>query len=219
METLEISAKTVDEAIKKALEQLGVERDEVEITVLSEGRGGILGIGAEEAKIRVALKKRPTETVTDIAREVLETILSKMGVTASVVSQAQAFVAEEEGGQPPAAFDVRGEDLGILIGRRGQTLASLQYMVRLITAQRMKAWVPVIIDVEGYRQRRYEALRSLALQVAERVKTNGTPFNFEPMPAYERRIIHLALANHPDVTTQSIGEGEARKVTVILKRK
>jgi len=218
METLEISAKTVDEAIKKALEQLGVGRDEVEITVLSEGRSGILGIGAEEATIRVALKKRPTETVADIAREVLETILSKMGVTASVVSQAQAFVAEE-GEQPPTAFDVRGEDLGILIGRRGQTLASLQYLVRLITAQRMKAWIPVIIDVEGYKQRRYEALRSLALQVAERVKTERTPFNFEPMPAYERRIIHLALANHPDVTTQSIGEGEARKVTVILKRK
>ncbi|MDP2917127.1 MAG: RNA-binding cell elongation regulator Jag/EloR [Dehalococcoidia bacterium] len=219
MEILEVSAKTVDGAIKKALDQLGVGRDDVEITVLSEGRGGILGIGAEEARIRVEPQKRPQASIADITREVLEALLSKMGVTATVVSVSQTFAPEEEGGQAPIAFDIRGEDLGILIGRRGQTLACLQYIVRLITSQKAKAWVPIIIDVEGYKQRRYDALKALALQVADRIKTGQTPFEFEPMTAYERRIIHLTLANNPDVTTQSVGEGEARKVTAIPRKK
>ena len=117
------------------------------------------------------------------------------------------------------AFDIRGDDLGILIGRRGQTLACLQYIVRLIIAHQIKTWVPIIIDVEGYRQRRYEDLRALASRLAEQVTVKGMPFTLRPMPAYERRIIHLTLAEHPDVTTQSVGVGEARKVVILPREK
>ena len=155
------------------------------------------------------LKER--DDVAEKAREVLETLLTMMGVTASVEG--------EKGATVPIAFNIEGDDLGILIGRRGQTLACLQYLVRLIVAYQVKAWVPIIIDVEGYKQRRYEALQALAWRMAERVKTRGVSFILEPMPAYERRIIHLALADHPDVITQSTGVGEGRKVVISLKER
>jgi len=154
--------------------------------------------------------------IAEVAKSVLERLLTEMGVVASVMLQPKAPVEEEEAAVP-IAFDVKGDDLGILIGRRGQALSCLQYIVRLIVAHQTEAWVPIIIDVEGYKQRRYEALRALAYRLAEQVKIRGVPFSLEPMSAYERRIIHLALADHPDVTTQSIGEGEARKVVILLK--
>ena len=156
--------------------------------------------------------------IAEIAKGVLETLLSKMGITASVVSQAQPFIKDEEGDTVPITFDIKGDDLGILIGRHGQTLSSLQYIVRLLTAHQTQSSALIIIDVEGYKQRRYESLRALAWRVAEQVKVRGVPFRLEPMPAYERRIIHLALADHPDITTESTGEGMARKVVVSLKK-
>ena len=220
MENLEISAKTVEEAIHQALEQLGVGREEVEVTVLSEGKAGILGLGSEEARIRVRPLVPAPVRVSDeakTAKSVLETLLAAMGVSASVVSHEKSLVEEKEETTSPIAFDIEGDDLGILIGRRGQTLASLQYTVRLIVAHQLKAWVPIIIDVEGYKQRRYQALQALAYRMAERVQVRRIPFALEPMPAYERRIIHLTLAEHPDVTTQSVGEGEMRKVVILLK--
>ena len=220
MESLEISGKTVEEAIQHALKQLGVSREEVEVTVIKKGRSGILGLGAEEARIRVRSLVKMSEEERDIAgvaRGVLESLLTMMGVAASIVPQAKPFVGGEEGATVPIALDIKGDDLGILIGRRGQTLSCLQYIVRLIVGHQTEAWVPIIVDVEGYKQRRYEALRALAWRIAEQVKAKGTPFTLEPMPAYERRIIHLALAGHHDVATQSIGEGEARKVVILPK--
>ena len=220
MKSLEISSKTVEEAIQHALKQLGVSREEVKVTVVKEGRRGILGLGAEEARIRVSLLMPTPEEESDIAeaaKSVLERLLTEMGVVASVVLQVKASVEGEEGATVPIALDIKGDDLGILIGRRGQALSCLQYIVRLIVAHQTKAWVPIIIDVEGYKQRRYEALRALAWRLAEQVKVRGVPFSLEPMSAYERRIIHLTLADHPDVTTQSIGEGEARKVVILPK--
>ncbi len=157
------------------------------------------------------------DDIAEMAREVLETLLDMLGVTASVVPGTVPPVEDEEGVSAPIAFDIQGEDLGILIGRHGQTLACLQYVVRLMVAHQTKAWLPIAIDVEGYKQRHYEALQALAWRIAERVKTKGTPFTLEPMPAYERRVIHLALADHPDVTTQSIGVGEARRVVISLR--
>jgi len=157
------------------------------------------------------------DDITEKAREVLETLLTMMGVTASVELQASPPVEGEEEAGGAISFDIRGDDLGILIGRRGQTLASLQYILRLIVAYQVKTWVSIIIDVEGYKQRRSEALQALAWRLAEQVNTKGVPFTMEPMPAYERRIVHMALADHPDVTTQSIGVGEARKVVISLK--
>ena len=155
--------------------------------------------------------------IAEVAKSVLEGLLTKMGVVASVMIQAKDSIEGEEGAAAPIALDIEGDDLGILIGRRGQTLSYLQHIVRLIAAHQMNTWVPIIIDVEGYKQRRYEALRTLAWRLAEQVRVRGMPFSLEPMSAYERRIIHLALADHPDVITQSIGEGEARKVVILLR--
>ena len=149
-----------------------------------------------------------------VAKDVLETLLSKMGVTGSVLPLDKAPVAEEEGGTSQVALEIKGDDLGILIGRRGQTLSSLPYLLRLIVGNQTENWAPIVIDVEGYRQRRYEGLRALAWRMAEQVRVTKMPFTLEPMSAYERRIVHLALADYPDLTTESIGEGEARRVVI-----
>jgi len=216
MKEVEISGKSVEAAIQQALDQLGVSRDEVEVTVLSEGKTGILGLGGGEAKIRVKpLLPIPGSDIAEAAQRVLETLLDKMEVPASVVPRTQLPVEEATGATAPVAFDIKGDDLGILIGRHGQTLACLQYMVRLIIACQKETWLPIFIDVDGYKQRRYEALHNLALYMAEQVKAKRTPFTLEPMPAYERRIIHLTLADHPAVITQSTGEGEFRKVVIL----
>jgi spoIIIJ-associated protein len=215
MKSLETSGRTVEEAIQKALETLGLSREEVEVAVVREGKHGLLGLGAEEAVVRVEPRANTSENMGDMAKEVLETLLGRMGVVASVACQTKPPLG---GGEGVITLDVSGDDLGILIGRRGQTLSALQYVVRLILAHQTQARVPVVIDVEGYKQRRYEALQALAHRMAEQVKARGRPFTLEPMLAYERRIIHLALADDPDVTTESVGEGEARKV-VIMPRK
>ena len=215
MDSLEVSAKTVEEATQRALEQLGVSREEVEVTIVKEGRPGILGLGADEAVVRVTpLVPAPEEEsdTVEVARAVLERLLSLTGVAGSVMSQFQPVVA---GGQEATVIlNIKGDDLGILIGRRGQTLACLQYIVRLIVGHQTETWAPIVIDVEGYKQRRYQALQVFARNMAEQVKARGAPFTMEPMPAYERRIIHLALVDHPDVTTESTGLGEARRVVI-----
>lgn len=212
-ESLELSANSVEEALKQALDQLGVTREEVKVTVLSEGKRGVLGIGGEPARVRVEPITKGGDTITEVAQGVLEALLTKMGVEASVELQVQPVGGEGEA-TAPTAFDIEGDDLGILIGRRGQTLACLQFILRLIVGHQTNTWVPINIDVEGYKQRRCERLQALAARLAEQVKMRRVPFTLEPMLAYERRIIHLALADHSDVTTESIGEGEARKVVI-----
>ena len=167
--------------------------------------------------------KKPEEAeergeIDETAVSVLEALLARLGLEASVVSEIKPPLGGGEGAPDVITLNVKGDDLGILIGRRGQTLAALQHIVRLIVANRAKARVPIVIDVEGYKQRRYEALQALARRVAEQVKTRGRPFALEPMPAYERRIIHLTLADNPDVTTESTGEGEVRKVVIVPKK-
>ena len=156
------------------------------------------------------------DSLTGSVTGVLQKLLDLMGIEGSIVPRAEPVVGVDEG-TAPVVLDIEGDDLGILIGRRGQTLSCLQYIVRLIVGHQLNIWVPVIIDVEGYKQRRYEALQALALHMAEQVKARGTPFTLEPMSPFERRIIHLALAENPNVTTQSVGEGEARKVVIIPK--
>jgi len=167
--------------------------------------------------VRVEPLASVPENMDDMAREVLETLLSRMGVSASVACQTEPPAGEGAG--EVITLDVSGDDLGILIGRRGQTLSALQYVVRLILAHQTQARVPIVIDVEGYKQRRYEALQALAQRMAEQVKAKGRPFTLEPMLAYERRIIHLALADDPDVTTESVGEGETRKVVIMPRER
>jgi spoIIIJ-associated protein len=218
MKEVEKSAKTVEEAIQLALEELGTSREEIEVDVLSEGRSGILGVGAEEARVivrpKTAAEPAQPADITGTVKDILEAILSRMGVTASAEHRPEAIVQESEREQAPIIFDIEGEELGLLIGRRGQTLACLQYVVRLIIAHRIEAPALVVIDVNGYKQRRYQTLQTLAEHIAESVVASGEPFTMEPMPAYERRIIHIALVNHPGVTSESTGFGESRKVVI-----
>lgn len=226
MESLEIGARTVEEAIQMALGQLGVSREDVRVDVLSEGRPGDPGTEPEEARIRVELLEPAPpepeapgyEEMEEIARRTLGKLLELLEVDASVVPQAFQATNGDEQVSAPLSLDVEGDDLGILIGRRGQTLACLQYLLRLMVSHQTKIWNPIVVDVEGYKKRRSEALQALAVRMAEQVKRRGTPFTLEPMPAYERRIIHLALADHPDVTTESTGLGELRKVVIIPER-
>jgi spoIIIJ-associated protein len=147
-----------------------------------------------------------------MAKEVLEGLLALMDVPATVNLEERRVGNEEF-----EAFDIRGEDLGILIGRRGETLTALQYVTNLVVSRRVKARVGVLVDVEGYRQRRYESLQSLAQRSADRVKATGSPITLEPMPSAERRIIHLELHDHADVMTESVGQGDERKVSVVPK--
>lgn len=217
----EFSGKTVDEAIKAALEKLGVGQEEVEITVLKKGKSGILGLGAEEARISVKLlAPAPMDRgdASQVAQEILSKLLQTMGVEATVhiVDPPLASVSP---GSKVVALDIRGDDLGILIGRRGQTLMSVQYLMNLLVSHKTKARIPVMVDVEGYKRRRYEALQSLAMRLADQVKSTRRAATLEPMPANERRIIHLALSDHPDVVTQSVGAGEGRKVVIMPRGK
>lgn len=215
----------MEEATRKALTQLNVGLDEVEITVLNEGKSGILGLGSEDARICVSIinpkknENAEAQDIQEIAEDILENLLVKMGLEAKVTIENSNTVPAEEADAEPVVFNIMGDDLGILIGRRGQTLDALQYFVRLITSRKTQSRTPIVIDVEGYKQRRYEDLRILAANVASQVKATGSSIRLEPMSAYERRIIHLALANNADVTTESMGEGSLRRVVVSPKRK
>jgi spoIIIJ-associated protein len=155
--------------------------------------------------------------IAEAVKGILETLLELMGVPASVNLVEQALVESKTGVPSSITLNVEGDDLGILIGRRGQTLSCLQYMVRIIVGHQKRVWLPIVIDVEGYKQRRCNALQALAFRIAEQVTQKGEPFALEPMPAFDRRIIHLALADHPDVTTESSGEGEARRLVIVPK--
>jgi spoIIIJ-associated protein len=219
MESIEISGKTVEDAIQQAIDKLGVSRDELKITVLKEGKSGILGIGAEEAKILVEqiAPQENTQKLIDLSKSILEDLLKLMSINAQVTVE-NPLIVEESGTTPAVTFNIAGDDdVGILIGRHGQTISSLQYILRVMIARRETMPPPIIIDVDGYKMRRYEALRATAKRLAEQVKSRKTPFTLEPMSAFERRIIHLTLANDPGVSTQSIGEGDARKVVISPK--
>ncbi len=220
---------------------LGVRRDQVDIEVITEGSRGVLGFGAENARVQLTVtpppapKPEPLEVVVveppavsaeepepegedqnpeQVGREVLSELLGLMGIRASVESLL-GYELAEEGHPPPIVLNITGEDLGILIGRRGETLRALQYLVRLMVSHRLKHWTNLVVDVESYLARRRNALESLALRVAEQVTRTGRGQALEPMPAYERRVIHVALRKHPNVTTKSVGEGERRKVTIV----
>ncbi|MDP6647726.1 MAG: RNA-binding cell elongation regulator Jag/EloR [Dehalococcoidales bacterium] len=212
---MEFSAKTVEEAIQRALEQLGVSREEVDVTVVEEGKPGILGLGSEPAMVRVTpLTAVPQDDATEITKAVLEKLLVLMGVEGSITSQVETVTE----GTPSVTVNIHGDDLGILIGRRGQTLSSLQYLVRLMVNLQTKSRAPIIVDIEDYKQRRYRVLEDFARQIAEQVKAQDRSFTFEPMSSFERRIIHITLADYPGVTTKSVGSGKERQVIVLPKK-
>lgn len=233
--SVEASGKDVEEAIAHGLAELGKTRDEVEIEVLSEGSRGLFGLGAEEARVRISvIEPQVVEEVVErievvkepvvpplekdfqkIAKGTLEDLLVKMGFRAQVVIHQK--VDAEGGERPTVVLDIVGDDLGILIGRRGETLAALQYITRLIVGRKTRRWHPLVVDVEQYKVRRERSLRRLAQRMAERVSFSGQTMALEAMPSYERRIVHMALRDHPTVTTKSVGEGDQRKVTIIPK--
>jgi spoIIIJ-associated protein len=156
----------------------------------------------------------PPASETELARQVVATLLSKMGLQGEVEIAGRAAAAESEG-EPPMIINIKGDDLGVLIGRRGETLRDLQFMTRLIVSRKVGHWPNLIVDVEQYRQHREQALTQLARRMADKVRLTRQPVPLEPMPPHERRIVHLALRDDPSVTTESTGEGEARKVVLL----
>ena len=208
---MEISAKTIEEAIELALKELDAEREEVAVEVISEGRAGIFGIGGEQPRVRVT-RLTPQEGLAGQAIDVVNHLISAMGV--SVLATVR-FPGDEENGP---AVDIQGEDSGLLIGKQGETLGSLQFLVNLLLNSVQRNHPLVVVDVEGYKERRARALESMASRVAARVVANGRSVEMEPMSPAARRVVHMSLAEHPSVTTESAGEGNQRRVTVMPRR-
>ena len=203
------TARTVEEAEELALKELGADRNEVEVEILSRGKAGFLGIGAELARVRV---RRITEggDMAAFAMNTVNQILSASGI--SVTTNIRSANDEEVGGP---IIDIVGEDSGLLIGRRGQTLQALQFMVNLIARNQHGDGTRIMLDVERYRQRREASLRDMAVRVASRVAQTGRNITLEPMSAADRRVIHVSLSDYQGVTTESVGLGDDRKVNIM----
>ena len=236
MASVEASGKTVDEAIERALDELDATREDIEFEVLSEPKGGILGVGAADARVRawrigegdatpvaegavgeVGEDGELIEDDAEMAAQMLDHLLELMGITADV-SIRDAETPGDGLGMAKAVLNIEGDDLGLLIGRRGETLAALQYLLNLMVGRKLTAHATFTVDVEGYRRRRETQLNSLARRMADQVRRSRRPVTLEPMPPNERRIVHLTLANDAEVETSSLGEGENRKVSISLKR-
>lgn len=198
-------AKTVDEAIRLACEELDTDIDNVDVEVISEGNKGILGIiGNKNAIVKVTQKV----TIDDIIIDFLNPIFEKMGITANL-----EITREED----TITVRLTGDDIGIVIGRRGETLDALQYLLSLVVNRRSEEYIHVIMDVADYRKKREETLVRLAKRVADKVTKYRKNVTLEPMNPYERRIIHSTLQNHKYVETQSTGEEPNRKVVIRYK--
>jgi len=241
--TVEVHAPTVEDAIEKGLDQLGLPRDAVEVEILDEGYPGFLGVDNRDARVKLTVKEKPLSEETDKpistdfqlsesenveesdkieinkndAVEIVKKLISSMNITAQVTGK--VINPEDENDRPMILVEISGNDLSILIGRHSETLNSLQYIASLILCEKAKEWVPLTLDVQGYRSRRERQLRQLARRLADQVVQTGRKQVLEPMPANERRIIHLELRYHPFVTTTSIGEEPNRRTTIILKPK
>ena len=207
MEFIEISAKTVDEAITEAIIKLGTTHDKIEYEVIENGSAGFLGIGKKDAVIK-ARKKNDTQ---DNIREFLGKVFDAMNLTVEVL-------IEKEENSNVVNVELKGDDMGVLIGKRGLTLDSLQYLTNLAVNKNAEEYVKVKIDTEDYRKRRRETLENLAKNIAYKVKRTKRPVSLEPMNPFERRVIHSALQNDKFVTTHSEGEEPYRHVVVNLKR-
>jgi spoIIIJ-associated protein len=232
-QSIEAVGNTIEDAIARGLEALNAERRNVEIEVLTAT--------TREARVRLTVKERPdapsappVEAPTApasstleaagpdddaaIARRVLITLLDKMHLGAEVEARLAELLSDRDRQEGPTlVLNIRGGDLGALIGRRGETLEDLQYLTRLLVSKELGRYINLVLDVEGYKSHREQTLQQLAQRMAERVVTSHKPASLEPMPANERRIIHLTLRDHPQVRTESVGSGEDRKVTIVPK--
>jgi len=207
MEYIQISAKTVNDAITEACQKLGVTSDKLEYEVIEEGSNGFLGIGAKPAVIKAVVKC----SIEDIAKNFLKDVFEAMDLV--VVVEVDYDEEDKE-----MDIDLSGDDMGVLIGKRGQTLDSLQYLVSLVVNKESEEYIKVKVDTEDYRQRRKDTLENLAKNISYKVKRTKRPVSLEPMNPYERRIIHSALQNDRYVTTHSEGEEPFRRVVVTLKK-
>ncbi|MBQ2980595.1 MAG: protein jag [Lachnospiraceae bacterium] len=216
MEFQLFTGKNVDDALTKALVELGVTSDKVEYEVVEKGSNGILGIGSKPAKINVKIKEEKPivveEAPADIEAVIVE-FLSKVFDAMNLTVKINVNITEES-----VDVDLVGDDMGVLIGKRGQTLDSLQYLVSLVVNKKSDKYLRVKLDTENYRERRKETLENLAKNIAFKVKRTKRAVSLEPMNPYERRVIHSALQNDKYVTTKSEGEEPFRHVVVMLKK-
>lgn len=207
MEFIEVTAKTVDDAITESLVKLGTTSDKIEYEVIEKGSNGFLGIGSKMAKIKV----RKKSDVEDFVRDFLEDVFHAMDMKVEIM------ITKSEDGKN-IDVELKGEEMGVLIGKRGQTLDSLQYLANLAVGKQVNEYVKVKLDTEDYRKRRRETLENLARNIAYKVKRTKRPVSLEPMNPFERRVIHSALQNERYVSTHSEGEEPYRHVVVTLKK-
>lgn len=206
MDKITKSGKTVDDALYEALKELHASRDEVEVTIIDEGAKGFLGMfGAKDAVIQVVKKFNPEKIAVTFLKEMFQAMKMNVSIETSLKEK-------------QLAIELSGDEMGVLIGKRGQTLDSLQYLVSLVVNKDSEEYIRVKVDTEDYRERRKETLENLAKNIAYKVKRTKRPVSLEPMNPYERRIIHSALQNDRFVTTHSEGEEPFRRVVVTLKR-
>lgn len=240
MTTQKYTGKTVEEATKSALEKLGLKREDVEIKVLNPGRGGVLGLGGEAAEIEVTVSsvnldiqsssdslitekdqnknsfKNEVDNEIDeetekLAVEIMDFLISSLGVSVNTYLR-------EENEENGLYFEIEGDDAGLIIGRKGETLRAMQFLMILILKRQLGKSVRITLDVEGYRDRRISSLEVLAENSASKVKKSGKPFRLNPMSAFERRVIHVALAENRNVRTESKGSGLRRQVVIFPVR-
>jgi len=237
--SIEAIAPSIEEAILKGAKEWGLPPDAFEVEVLDEGTKGLLGFGVRQARVRLTIRPSSEADIADmkgeepdrradqiqppvegsdeealqITHDTVSELLQRMGVEARI--EAHWGDADAPGKIRPLFLDIHGDDLSILIGRRGETLTALQYITRLIVGKELKRPVAVLIDIEGYRARRERQIRRLAQQMATQAIETSRTMSLEPMPAYERRIVHIELRENPDVDTVSVGERDQRKVTII----
>ena len=243
---IEARGQDVESAIQAGLNQLGLGRNDVIIEVIDKGSRGLLGIGSRDAVVRLTSMLAPqpapapparsktgatapptsvagesesdlddSEEEQEVALDMLHTLLQKMHVEATVT--AALSEPDDITGRRITILEISGNDLGVLIGTRGETLNAIQYLMRLMVGHKLRRRADFVIDVEGYRQRREQALARLAERMADKVMKRGRPVSLEPMPPHERRIIHVTLRDYDEVTTHSVGEGKRRKVRILPK--
>jgi len=207
MDFIEVSAKTVDDAITEACQKFSVTSDKLEYEVVEEGSAGFLGIGSKAAVIKARVKS----SIQDIAKTFLNEVFEAMGLTVVVDVKYDDIDKVMD-------IDLSGDEMGVLIGKRGQTLDSLQYLTFLVVNKDSEDYIRVKVDTENYRKRRKDTLENLAKNISFKVKRTKRPVSLEPMNPYERRIIHSALQNDKYVTTHSEGDEPFRRVVVTLKK-
>jgi spoIIIJ-associated protein len=210
MEFREFEGKTTEEAVQEACAHFQVPPENLEIEIISVGSTGLFGLGSRKAKIRVALREEPEASLLAQGQEILEQLLKQMGETAKVSARQE---------EDRLSLRIDTEDAGLLIGKQGQTLEALQYLLTKMLAKKTHKKVRVVIDIESYRARQTQALTQMALKYGEKVKKSGKPVTLDPMNPHDRRIIHLALQGDKELKTMSRGEGLYKKVVISPARK